>query len=94
MQINFKPNQFTELPQDWINSLPSWGPCDNAIFEIMQFNTVKCDRESAIRYLSNIGYNEIEELEQDSNETLISRILWIALLDCKENKSTEWYMGE
>lgn len=94
MKLQLKPNDFTELPQDWIDSLPAWGPCDNAISDIMRFNKVECDRKAAIRYLANIGYNEPEELEQESDETLISRVLWIALLDCRENDTNEWYMGD
>ena len=93
MRVTIKPNDFTEFPTDWIESLPSWGACDTAISEIMMSNTVKCDREAAINYLAEIGYDEREELEQKSDESLTSRVLWIALLDCRENETTEWYMG-
>jgi len=94
MKVTIKPNDFTEFPTDWIESLPSWGPCDNAIWDIMRFNTVVCDRAAAIRYLAGIGYDEPDELELRDDEELTSRVLWIALLDCRENDTTEWYMGE
>ena len=94
MKVTIKPNDFTEFPTDWIESLPRWGSCDTAISQIMMFNTVKCDRAAAIRYLAGIGYDEPDELEQENDEELISRVLWIALLDCRENETTEWYMGE
>lgn len=90
--INF--NDFTEFPQDWIESLPKYGACDTAISQIMLHNTVRCNRVEAISFLTNIGYDEPEELAQESDETLTSRVLWIALLDCRENDTTEWYMGE
>lgn len=94
MIINIKYNDFTEFPQEWIDSIPKQGAADTAISQIMLHNTVKCNRTAAIRYLANIGFDESEELEQESDETLISRVLWIALLDCRENDTNEWYMGE
>ena len=93
MKLTIKPNGVTELPQDWIDSLPSWGACDNAMAEIMEWNKVNCDRFAAIQYLVDIGYAEREDLESEDDYTLTQRVLWIALLDCRENKSTEWYMG-
>jgi hypothetical protein len=93
MKLTIKPNGVTELPQDWIDSLPSWGACDNAMFDIMEWNKVDCDRSAAIQYLVNIGFSEREDLELEDDYTLTKHVLWIALLDCRENKSTEWYMG-
>ena len=93
MRVTIKPNDFTEFPADWIDSIPTSGPADTAISQIMMYNTVKCDRTAAINYLADIGFDEPEELQQESDETLTSRVLWIALLDCRENESTEWYMG-
>jgi hypothetical protein len=92
LTINF--NDFTEFPQDWIESIPEQGAADTAISQIMMYNTVKCNRNAAINYLAGIGFDESEELEQESDETLISRVLWIALLDCRENNTNEWYMGD
>jgi hypothetical protein len=94
MKLTIKPNDFTEFPQDWIDSIPKQGAADTAIAEIMMFNTVRCNRAAAINYLVGIGFDEPEELKQESDERLTSRVLWIALLDCKENDTTEWYMGE
>lgn len=94
MNLLIKPNDFTEFPQDWIDSIPKQGAADTAISQIMMHNTVKCNRDVAIRYLANIGFDDSEELEQETDETLTSRVLWIALLDCRENDTNEWYMGE
>lgn len=94
MNLLIKWNDFTEFPQDWIDSIPKQGAADTAISQIMMHNTVRCNRVAAIRYLANIGFDEPEELEQETDETLTSRVLWIALLDCRENDTNEWYMGE
>ena len=94
MNITIKSNDFTEFPQDWIDSIPKQGAADTAISQIMMYNTVKCNRKAAINYLAGIGFDDFEELEQEDDETLTSRVLWIALLDCRENETTEWYMGE
>ena len=94
MHITFKLNEFTELPQDRIDSLPRWGSCDTAISQIMMFDTVKCDRSDAINYLTHIGYDDPEQLQIESNETLTGRVLWLACLDCRDNGSTQFYMGE
>jgi hypothetical protein len=91
LTINF--NDFTEFPQDWIDSIPKQGAADTAISQIMMYNTVKCDRDGAINYLAGIGFDDSEELQQESDETLTSRILWIALLDCRENEINEAYLG-
>ena len=91
LAINF--NDFTEFPQDWIDSIPTSGPADTAISQIMMYNIVKCDRDGAINYLADIGFADSEELQQESDETLTSRILWIALLDCRENETNECYLG-
>ena len=93
MKLTIKHNDFTELPQHWIDSLPSWGACDNAMAEIMEWNTVECDRSAAIQYLVDIGFAEREDLEQEDDYTLTQRVLWVALLDCRDNESTNWYMG-
>jgi hypothetical protein len=93
MKITIKSNDFTEFPADWIDSIPTHGSADTAISQIMMYNTVNCDRTAAINYLAGIGYDDSEELEVVDDETLTSRVLWIALLDCRENESTEWYMG-
>jgi len=93
MNITIKSDDFTEFPQDWIDSIPRQGAADTAISQIMMYNTVKCNRKDAIKYLAGIGYDEPEELAQESDETLTGRVLWIALLDCRENDTTEWYMG-
>ena len=92
MRVTFQANDFTDLPEEWINSMPKWGACDTAISEIMMHNTVLCDRDVAINYLTHIGYDEPERLEEKSDETLTSVILWIALLDCRDNETTQFYM--
>ena len=93
MKINFKADSFVTLPQEWIDSLPRWGSCDTAISEIMMFNTITCDRDEAIDYLTHVGFDEPDTLNDESSDTLVSRVLWIALLDCRENQSTNWYFG-
>lgn len=93
MKITFKANSYVTLPQDWIDSLPKWGSCDTAISQIMMFNIITCDRDEAIDYLTHVGFDEPDALNEESDDTLMSRVLWIALLDCRENQSTEWYLG-
>lgn len=89
--ITFKLNDYTEIPQDMIDSLPCSGACDEAIESLMRHNKIYCDRQDAIRYLESLGF-EIDE--HDSDHDLTSRVLWIACLDCRENESTGFYMEQ
>jgi ABC-type enterochelin transport system permease subunit len=47
--------------------------------------------EDSIKYLQTLGAWEDTEL-QDLEENKM-RLLWIAILDCKENNTQYWYMG-
>ena len=91
MKITFKQHDFVTLPQEWIDSMPRHGACDEAIAELMSSHTVNCERDDSLRYLMSIGFDGIE---QDDSDSLTSKVLWMALMDCRDNNSTEWYMGE
>lgn len=89
--ITFKLHEFTELPEDMIWTLPKYGPCDQAIDHLMHTNKISCSRQDAICFLKSYGLDLDPE---DSTYELISKVLWIAIMDCRENQTTQFYMGE
>lgn len=90
--IEFKLNDFTTLPQDVIDSVPMSGPADSAVADLREAYDFQCTLQDSIKFLSSYGAWEPEELQDlDSN---LDRIVWLAALDCRENDSTEFYMGD
>jgi hypothetical protein len=90
--IEFKLHQETELPQDFIDSVPRSGRADEAVKYIQYDYNVECDKEDLIKFLKSYGAWESSEL-QDHNDN-IDRLIWLACLDCQENETTYFYMGE
>lgn len=90
--IEFKLNEETELPQEVIDSIPMSGQADNAAAELRQDYNFDVSLDDSIKFLSSYGAWNKEELQDlDSN---IDRIIWLACLDCQENNTTFFYMGE
>ena len=90
--IVYKLNQEVELPQDFIDSIPSQGRADDAVKDIQESYSVECDETDLIKYLKSTGgWDESELQDHDSN---IDRLIWISCLDCQEQNTTYWYMGE
>lgn len=90
--IEFKLNEETELPQEVIDSIPRSGQADDAVVELHQDYNFEVTLDDSIKFLSSYGAWDKEELQDlDSN---IDRIIWLACLDCQENNTTFFYMGE
>lgn len=90
-KITFKLHAEVELPDDFINSVPMSGPADNAVSELREVYDVECSLDDSKEYLKTYGAWSDEELSDlDSN---IDRLIWIACLDCQEQKTNYWYMG-
>lgn len=90
--LKFKLHSEIEFPQDLVDGAPTQGPFDSYADEILQDFHVEVSLADSIKYLKSTGGWEASELQD--LETNKARLLWLALLDCKENESTFWYMGE
>ena len=88
----FAYGQETELPQDIIDEAPKMGPFDAYGAGIMQRFDIQVSQEDAVKYLRSLGAWSVDELL--CLEVNKERLLWIAVMDCKENKTNYWYMGE
>jgi hypothetical protein len=90
--IEFKLHGETELPQNLIDSIPSSGAADNAVAEARQYFNIEVPENDLRRFLKRYGAWDAEELsDHDAN---IDRLIWLACLDCRENETTYFYMGE
>ena len=90
--IKYELNKEIELPQDFIESIPMQGQADTFVAEVKQDYIVECSLEDSKAYLKNFGAWSDDELNNlDSN---IDRLIWISCLDCQEQKTTYFYMGE
>lgn len=90
--IKFKLHNQTRLPKRLIDSVPLSGPADNAIKEILQHYNIECDSEELKKFLKSYGAWDSEDLQD--HDTNLSRLIWLSALDCKEQKTTYFYMGE
>lgn len=88
--IVFVANRETEFPQDLIKNAPKQGPFDEFAEYILSNYTVKINTEDAREYLKECGVDGVESKDE---EELKSYLLWISILDCKENETNYWYMG-
>ena len=87
----FKINREIELPQDIIDDAPNQGPFDDyAEYLVNRFN-IEMSLNDSIKYLKEFGAWDLSEMQD--LDTNILRVLWIACLDCKENKTNYFYMG-
>lgn len=92
MTISFKLHGETELPQSVIDAVPQSGAADSAISELMRLHSIDVSLSDSIKYLRSYGAwddSELQDLEANK-----ARILWLAALDCKEQGTTFFYMGE
>ena len=90
-KIIFKINQETKFTKSIINDAPSQGPFDDyAEYLLTKFDVV-VSLEDSIKYLQTLGAWEDAELQVLEENKM--RLLWIAILDCKENNTQYWYMG-
>lgn len=89
--LTFKLNEETEFPQDLIDDAPSQGPFDEYAEYIIENFHIEMSLEDSIKFLKEYGAWDNEELQDlDRN---IERVLWLSILDCKENNTNYFYMG-
>ena len=91
--LKFKLHGETEFPQDLIDDAPSQGQFDDYAEYVLETYDVQVTLDDAIRYLSGYGAWEDKELRDDIELTK-ARLLWLSILDCKENNTNYFYMGE
>lgn len=90
--IEFKLHTEIELPQDMIDSVPSQGQADSAVADILDMYHIEVSLKDSIAFLKGYGAwddSELQDLERNKE-----RIVWLACLDCKENDTQYFYMGE
>jgi len=90
--LAFTINEETEIPQDLIDGAPSQGPFDEYAAWILQNYAVNVSLADSIKFLKSYGAWDASELQD--LETNKARILWLSCLDCKENKTNYFYLGE
>lgn len=89
--IIFKLNAETELPQDFIDAVPSSGAADESVDFLLQTYEIECSERDAAAYLKSTGgWSEDELLDHETN---LGRLIWIATLNCQEEQTTFFYMG-
>ena len=91
-KIIFKLHKETEFSQDLIDDAPRQGPFDDYAEWILSTFDVQVSLDDSIKYLKTLGAWSLDELQD--LETNKARLLWIALLDCKDQETNFWYMGE
>lgn len=90
--LTFKLHNEIEFPQELVDDAPKQGPFDEYAEHILSTFDIQVTLDDSISYLKRLGAWELSELQD--LELNKSRLLWIALLDCKENGVNYWYMGE
>lgn len=90
--IRYQLNHETEIPQGLIDEAPKTGPFDEFAEYILDTHEVEVSLSDSIKILRPYGAWEMDELQDlDTNK---ARLLWLSILDCKENKTNWWYAGE
>ncbi len=91
-QIIFKLHSETKLPKKIIKGAPSSGDFDDYAEMILGAYDVICSESDAKRALKSYGAWDDSDLRDHSAN--LKRLLWIAVLDCKDQNVSYWYMGE
>lgn len=90
--ITFKLHRETKLPRQVIKDAPSQGAFDDYAESLLESYNIDVSLEDSQTYLKRLGAweeHELQDLELNKR-----RLLWIACLDCKEEKTQYWYMGD
>lgn len=84
-------NAEIKLPKEFINYIPRQGDVDEYVSDLQKLYEVTCDTQDAIKYLKSTGGWSLDDLQ--NHDLNINRLIWLACLDCQENKTTYFYMG-
>lgn len=90
--IQFKLHGETEFEQSLIDDAPQSGPFDEYADWILQTYDVRVSLTDSIKLLKPYGAWDDSELQD--LETNKARLLWVAILDCKEQNTNFYYGGE
>lgn len=91
--IVFEQHNEVELPQEIVDRAPSKGAFDSYADWILENYDVQFKRHEALDYLLSVGIDDNSENLKD-DDSMKKALLWLACLDCKENKTNIWYMGD
>jgi len=91
-RIVFKIHTETELPQNFIDSMPRQGQADETCETLLKEYDIDVSLEDSTKYLKSLGAWDNEELTDLELNKM--RLIWIACLDCQENETNRFYMGE
>lgn len=91
-KITYQLHRETEIPSELIQDAPSTGPFDEYADYILSRYHVDVTLEDSIAYLKRIGAWQADELQD--LELNKAKLLWISILDCKEQQTTYWHMGD
>lgn len=90
--LYFKINASTRIPWCLIKKAPRTGPFDDFAEEVLKEYCVDITLEDSILFLKPTGAWELEELQD--LETNKRRVLWISILDCVDQGSNWFYLGQ
>lgn len=93
MKLIFTLHKETKIPKRIRETVPRSGSADESVKYLRKNNDILVSPEDVQEYLSYIGAWTKDELKESSHETNIERLLWIACLNCQENKTCWFYMG-
>ncbi len=90
--IKFILYQETRLPKEVVADAPRRGRFDDYAEYLLAAYDIQVTLSDSIRYLQHVGAWEDSELQDlDTNK---ARLLWLACMDCKENNTHYFYMGD
>jgi hypothetical protein len=90
--LTFKLNSETKIPKKLIKDAPKTGRFDDYAEYIVNTYNIECPEQDAITYLVSTGAGWKATDLQDHNENL-QRLVWIAVMNCHEQKTNYFYMG-
>jgi hypothetical protein len=81
----------TKLPKKFINAIPRSGQADSSVADLRTMYNVECNPSHLVEYLKSYGsWGDSELQNHDDN---IDRLIWLSCLDCQENNTNYFYMG-
>lgn len=90
--IKFKLNSEIKLPRKVIKEAPGQGKFDDYADYLLDTYNVEVTLQESIAYLKTYGaWDDSELSDLDDNKR---RLLWLACLDCQDNDTNYFYMGD
>jgi hypothetical protein len=92
LTLKFALHRETTFPQSLIDDAPSQGAFDGYAEDILTHCDVQVSLADSIAYLKRLGAWDDSELQDLRLNKM--RLFWISLLDCQDNDTCYWYMGD